>query len=186
MDSSRYLKKAQNFTINEDELLGKVLIGNANQPICGPGNSALTIPGRLVKNTKVTSGTPCLIETAVVNNLPQGITMNCCSVHPKGTEVLVILMNQNNYNIWIWQPLLAAEMYWVEHLPWNYGVEFHQQGKSIEVAFQLLPPADIMATVNVVHDEPNTKPSNEAKKEPCPTFGPIPIQMQQTLAFKKK
>ena len=52
MDSSSYLKKkAQNFTINEDGLLGKVLIGNANEPICVPGNSALTIPGRLGKNT---------------------------------------------------------------------------------------------------------------------------------------
>ena len=64
-------KKAQNFTINEDGLLGKVLIGNANEPICVPGNSALTIPGRLDKNTKVSSGTPCLTDTTAVNNLPQ-------------------------------------------------------------------------------------------------------------------
>ena len=51
-------KKAQNSTINKDGLLGKVLVGNATQPICVPGNSALTIPGRLGKNTKVPSGTP--------------------------------------------------------------------------------------------------------------------------------
>ena len=44
-------KKTQNFTINEDGLLDKVLIGNANEPICVPGNSALTFPGRLDKNT---------------------------------------------------------------------------------------------------------------------------------------
>ena len=109
--------KAQNFTINEDGLLGKVLVGNANQPICVPGNSALTIPGRLGKNTKVPSGTPCLIDTAAVNNLPQEIFVNCCLVHPKGRMVPVILMNQNNYNFWIWQPLLASEIYWVEHFP---------------------------------------------------------------------
>ena len=71
MNSSSYLKKVQNFTINEDGLLGRVLIGNANKPICVPGNSALTIPGHLGKNTKVPSGTPCLIDTAAVNNLPQ-------------------------------------------------------------------------------------------------------------------
>ena len=35
----------QQFTINEDGLLGKVLIGNGDKPICVPGNSALTIPG---------------------------------------------------------------------------------------------------------------------------------------------
>ena len=64
MDSSSYLKKSQNFTINEDWILG-----NANEPICVPGNSALTIQDRLGKNTKVPSGTPCLIDTAAVNNL---------------------------------------------------------------------------------------------------------------------
>ena len=83
-------KKTQNFTINEDGLLGKVLVGNANQPICVAGNSALTILGRLGKNTKVHSGTPCLIDTAAVNNLPQGISVNCCLVHPKGRTVPVI------------------------------------------------------------------------------------------------
>ena len=86
-------KKAQNFTINKDGLLGKVLVGNAIQPICVPGNSALIVPGRLGKNTKVLSGTPCLIDTAAVSNLPQGISVNCCLVHPRGKMVLVILMN---------------------------------------------------------------------------------------------
>ena len=116
-------KKTQKFTINEDGLLGKVLIGNASKPIFVPGNSALTIPGILGKNTRVPSGTPCLIDTAAINNLPQGSSVNCCLAHPKGNVVPVILINQNNYNVWIWQPLLAAEIYWVEHLPWDYGVE---------------------------------------------------------------
>ena len=133
MDSSSYLKKTQNFTINEEGLLGEILV--CQQHICVPGNTAFTIPGRLGKNTKVPSGIPCLIDIAAVNNLPQGISVSHCLVHPKGTTVLVILMNQNNHNIWIWQLLLAAEFYWVEHLPWDYGVEFQQQGKNIEVAF---------------------------------------------------
>ena len=98
-----------------------------------PCNSALTIPGRLGKNTKVPSGTPCLIDTAAVSNLLQGI--------------------------WIQQPLLAAEIHEVEHLPWDYGVEFQHQGDKIEVAFQPIPLADIMANVRSVHDEPGTKPS---------------------------
>ena len=150
--------------------MGKVLIGNANESICVPGNSALTINGRLGKNTKVPSGTSCLIDTAAVNSLPQGISVKCYLVHPKGSVVLVILMNQNNYNVWIQQPLLAAEIYWVEHLPWDYGVEFHQQEKSIEVAFQPLPLVDIMATVKAVHNEPDSKSPTENIKEPHPTF----------------
>ena len=167
-------KKAQKFTINEDGLLDKVLIGNANRPIYVPGNSALTILGRLGKNTKVHSGTPCLIDAAAVNNLPWGISVNHCLVHPKGSMVMVIVMNQNNYNVWIWQPLLAAENYWIEHLPWDYGVGLHQQGMNIEVAFQPLPLADIVTTVKVVHNEPDTKPSKEIIKDAHPTFGPCP------------
>ena len=104
------------------------MIGNVSKPICVPDNSALTILGRLGKNTKVPSGTPCLIDTAAINNLSQGISVNCCLVHLKGSAVLVIVMNQNKYNVWIQQPLLASEIYWVEHLPWNYGVELHCEG----------------------------------------------------------
>ena len=166
--------KAQKFTINEDGLLSKVLLGNASKPICVPGNSALNIPGQLGKNTKAPSSTPCLINTTATNNLPQGISVNHCLVHPKGSAVPVIVINQNNYNVWICKTLLAAEIYWAEHLPWDYGIELHQEGENIQVAFQPLPPADIMATVKNVHDEPDTKPSKEANKEPHPTFGPHP------------
>ena len=182
MDSSSYLKKAQNSTINKDGLLGKVLVGNVTQPICVPGNSALTIPGRLGKNTKVPSGTPCLIDTAAVSNLPQGISVNCCLVQPRGKMVPVILMNQNNYNIWIWQPTLAAEIHEVEHLPWDYGVDFQHQGDKIEVAFQPIPPADIMANVKLVHNEPGTEPS----AEPCPTFGPHPNTSVADFNFQQE
>ena len=182
MDSSSCLKKAQNFTINKDGLLGKVLVGNAIQPICVPGNSALTILGRLGKNTKVPSGTPCLIDTAAVSNLLQGISVNCCLVHPRGKTVLVILMNQNNNNIWIQQPLLAAEIYTVEHLPWNYGVKFQHHGDNIEVAFQPIPPADILAAVKLVHDEPGA----ESSAEPHPTFGPCPNTSVADFNFKQE
>ena len=75
--------------MHEDGLLGKVLIDNADKTICMPGNIALTILGRLGKNTRVPSGTPCLIDTAAINNLPQGISVNHCLTHPKGNVVLV-------------------------------------------------------------------------------------------------
>ena len=186
MDSSSYLKKAQKFTINEDGLLGKVLIGNVSRPICVPGNSALTILGRLGKNTRVPSCIPCLIDAAAINNLLQGISVNYCLVHPKGSAVLVMVINQNNYNVCIWQPLLAAEIYWVEHLPWDYGVEFHQEGENIEVAFQPLPPAGIMVIVKAVHHEPDTMPSKAANKEPHPTFRPCPDTKVADLDFQKE
>ena len=136
------------------------------------GNSTLTILGRLGKNTRIPSGTPCLIDTAVVNNLPQGISVNHCLTYPKGSAVPVIFINQNNYNIWIWQPLLAAEI---------FGVELHQEGNNKEVAFQPLPSADIMASIKVVHNEPDQVPSKVASQEPHPTFGSVPTLKQLIL-----
>ena len=150
-----------------------------------PGNSVLTIWGTLGKNTRVSSGTPCLIDTAAVNNLLQGISVNCCLVHPKGNVVPVIVINQINYDVWIQQPLLAAEIYWGEHLPWDYGVELHQEGENIEVAFQALPPADFMAIVKAVHNEPDPMPSKEANKEPHPTFGPHSYTKVADIDFQK-
>ena len=182
MDSSSYLKKAPNSTINKDGLLGKVLVGNVTQPICVPGNSALTIPGRLGKNTNVPSGTPCLIDTAAVSNLLQEISVNHCLVQPRGKMVLVILMNQNKYNIWIWQPTLAAETHQEEHLPWDYGVDFQHQGDKIEVAFQPIPLADIMANVKSVHM--NQEQSYQLNL--APHLDPIPIQVWQILISNRK
>ena len=97
------------------------------------------------------------------------------------------MINQNNHDVWIQQPLLAAEIFWVQHIPWDYGVELHQEGNKIEVAFQPLPLADIMALVKAVHDEPDQLPSKEeASQQPSPTFDPIPKPKQQTLISKKK
>ena len=96
--------------------------------------------------------------------------------------VPVILMNQNNYNIWIWQPTLAAEIHEAEHLPWDYGVDFQHQGDKIEVAFQPIPLADIMAAVKLVHNEPGAEPS----AEPCPTFGPHPNTNAADFDFQQE
>ena len=97
-------------------------------------------------------------------------------------------MNQNNHNVWIWQPLLAAEILWVEYLPRDYGVEFHQEGQKIEAVFQPIPMVDIMASVQVVHDEPGKMPSvqEEASQEPHPTFGPHPNTQVADFNFYKE
>ena len=49
------------------------------------------------------------------------------------------------------------------------------------MAFQPIPPADIMATVKLVHDEPGTKPS----AEPHPTFGPHPNTSEADFDFQQ-
>ena len=150
-------------------------------------NSALTIPGRQGKNTKIPSGTSCLVDTDAVNNLPQGISVNHCLAYLKGSVVPVIMINQNNHNLLIWQPLLAAEFFGVQHIPWGYWVELHQEGGKIEVAFQPLLLADIMASVKVVHNEPDmVSLKKEASQEPHPTFGPHPNTQGIDIDFKKE
>ena len=152
-----------------------------------PVKSALTIPGRLGRNTKIPSDTPCLVDMAAVDNLSLGISVNCFFAKPKGSVVPVIIMNQNNHNVWIQQPLLAAEFFWVEHLPWDYGVEFHQEGQKIEVAFQPLPPADVMASTEMAHNEPDNMQSvKEASQDPCPTFGPCSHTQVVDFNFEKE
>ena len=50
--------------------------------------------------------------------------------------------------------IVGSRHFWVEHLPWDYGVEFNQEGQKIEVAFQPIPTNDIMASVQALHKEP--------------------------------
>ena len=77
---------------------------------------------------------------------------------------------------------MAAEIYLVEHLPWDYGVEFQHQGNNIQVASQPTPLADIMATVKSVQNEPGTKPS----ADPHPTFGPHSYTSVADFNFQKQ
>ena len=97
------------------------------------------------------------------------------------------MINQNNYTIWIQQPLLKADSLWVEHLLWDYGVELHQEGDKIEVAFQPLPLADIMVYVQMVHYEPGKASfKEEASQESYPTFGSHPNNQVTDFNFEKE
>ena len=54
------------------------------------------------------------------------------------------------------------------------------------MAFQPLPIADIIASIKVVHDEPDKEPSKEeASQEPNLTFGPQPNTQGADFNLKK-
>ena len=77
--------------------------------------------------------------------------------------------------------------FWVQHIPWDYGVELYQEEDKIEMAFQPLPTADFMALVKVVYDETDKVPSKEeASLEPQPTFGSNPNIQVADLISKMK
>ena len=74
-----------------------------------------------------------------------------------------------------------------ETSPMGLWVELHEEGDKIEVAFQPLPRADIMASVKAVHDEPDQVPSKEeASPELYLTFGPHPNTQVADFDLKKE
>ena len=62
------------------------------------------------------------------------------------------------------------------------GLTFQHQGDKIEVAFQPIPLADIMANVKLDHNEPGAEPS----VEPHPTFGSHPNTSAADFNFQQE
>ena len=124
----------------EDEPAGTVTIGTNKQPICMPGNSTITVLGKLSKLVKNGS---YLVESAAHNNLPSGVVVNCSYATSKAGQVVVILINTTSRNIWICQQLLAAEIYEVELHPWQYKSILHREGNTIKVGFQPVVPPEV-------------------------------------------
>ena len=61
-----------------------------------------------------------MVEGRDICNLPMGVVVNRAMVTPKRSKkVPVILANTNSYNIWIRQPLLAANVVEVESCLWD-------------------------------------------------------------------
>ena len=66
------------------------------------------------------------------------------------------------------------------------GLNDTNRGRILRWHFQPLPTADIMTTVKGVHDEPDTKPLQEARKEPWPKFGPCVNTNVADFDFQKE
>ena len=73
-------KKHQTFVSSEDEPAGTVTIGINSEPICVPGNSTITVPGKL---SKIVTKRLYMVELAAHNNLPSGVVVNHSYAIPK-------------------------------------------------------------------------------------------------------
>ena len=59
-----------------------------------------------------------MVKSRKSNNLPMSVVVNRTIVTPnKSKHIPVPLMNTNSYNMWIQQPLLAADVVEAEHCP---------------------------------------------------------------------
>ena len=148
------------------------MIGTDHQPICAPGNATITVPGKI---SKVNNKGSYMLKTAAHANLPSGIVVNCSYDTPKLGRMSVILVNTTNRNIWIRQPLLAADIYEVELHPWQYCTNLNREGNDIKINFQLTIPPEIECNLqcNQVEAEGRSVTS-EVQENPQPTFGPHP------------
>ena len=120
-----------------------VTVGDKHQPLCIPANSSKNVMGQA-------KGVPYLgdfmVKLADDNNLPSGLVVNRTYVRPtKSNLVPVTLMNTNDYNVWIRQPLLAGELYEVDEQKWEHETVFIREEGSddIQVHFQPVPPENI-------------------------------------------
>ena len=173
-------KKARPSFIRKDGLIGQVTVGTKQQPICIPRSSTITIPGC---TNKLPPRITCLVEPAEHHNLPLGIMINRCVAIPKARPIPVILINTNRYNVWIRQPLLAAELFDAGCNEMEYRANMNQEGNNISVGFQPVPSQLIdtnSCQVEAGHIQPD---GPEIEKQ---EFGPRPDTNSAEFNFEKE
>ena len=157
------------------------MIGSKNNPICIPRNSVITIQGH---TTKIHPKAVCLVEQAEHHNLPQGIVVNRCVATVKLRSVPVILINTNKQNVWLRQPLLAAELYIAEYHPVEHQADIEVQGDVANVSFLLVVPDTIRVQLGQV--ESTSTDTSTPNPEEKPVFGPQLILNLQILILRQK
>ena len=115
-------------------------------------------------------------ELAAHNNLPSVVMVNCSYVTPNPGQVVVILINATNRNIWIHQPLLAAEVYKMELHLGQYCYMLYRKGNTIKVGFQSVIPPEVEESLqaNEVEVKVKDEPLEEESTLTLPSFGPHP------------
>ena len=89
-----------------------------------------------------------MVEGRDIHNLQMGVVVNRAMVTPKRSKkVPVVLTNTNSYNIWIRQPLLAADIVEVESCPWDYQTILSHDDKEIKASFCRVPPPEVQEEV---------------------------------------
>ena len=137
----------------------------------------------LGQTSKIPLKLTCLVEQALPHNLPPGIVINRCVATTKARSVPVILVNTNQQNVWIWQPLLAAELFGTDQVEEiKHRADMERQGDNIQISFSPGAPNSIRVRseqVGTVTPEIDPPTSNEK-----PSFGPRPDVESENFDFK--
>ena len=139
----------------------------------------ITVPGH---TTKVHPKAVCLVEQAEHHNLPQGIVVNRCVDTVKSRSMPVILINTTKQNVWLLQPLLAAELYTAEYHPVEHQVDIEVEGDVANVSFLPVVPNTIRVQVEQVEStSADTSTPNPQEK---PVFGTRPNTQAADFDFE--
>ena len=114
-------------------------IGMDKEPICIHGNVMLTVPGNI---SKICNAQSYIVEQAAHHKSQHGLVVNSCCVMSKARRVPVILININDQNIRVRQPLLATELFEVEVEPQCYHTEINQEGGEMVISFLSAPQCE--------------------------------------------
>ena len=164
----------------KDGAIGQVTIGSKQNPVCVPGNLAITVLGG---TNKISPKITCLGEQAQHNNLPPGIVINRCVATTKARSVLVILVNTNRQNVWIQQPLLAAELFSADQIKEiEHRANMERQGDNIQISFSPVAPNSIRVTSEQV--KATTTDINPPTCNEKPSFGPKPDEKSVNFDFQ--
>ena len=141
------------------------------------------------KTEKITCHLTCMVKARAVNNLLMGLVVNRTMVTPnRKKKVPVAIVNTNSYNVWICQPLLAADIVEVETCPWDYQSMMSHDGDNIKVSFCPAPSPEVQAEImsaSVTDSSGDIKPdkSEQGKRS---KFGPQPKFKNPDFDFKEE
>ena len=98
----------------------------------------------LGQTSKIPLKLTCLVEQAQHHNLPPDIVINRCVATTKARSVPVILVNTNRQNVWIWQPLLATELFGTDQVEEiEHRADMEREGDNIQISFSPVAPDSI-------------------------------------------
>ena len=169
---------------------GRVKIRDSRSPICLPANSSKTIVGKVPKVDKKRT---YMVESTDDSNLPLGVSINNTLVIPSRSGLVsVIVMNTNNHNNWIRQPLYAGDLWEVDPKEWSYEpvLTRNENTNDVEINFIQVPPEDlweeVLSEAAEAEEEGSPGETSESKsdKENRPKFGPIPDLESDDFDFK--
>ena len=182
--------KKKDLSLGLETVLGQVWVGNTHEAICILANSMKVLKGQ---TSKISQHLSCMIEARASNNLPMGIVVNRTMVTPnRSRQVPVALLNTNSYNVWIRQPLLAANIVEVEDCPRDYQPVMSHDGNQIKVSFCPIPSSEVQEEIlsasisNSTTDTSDTTKSVKKESGERSKFGPRPQLNSPNFDFKKE